>query len=120
MLVVFGLVTAGDRFIEINAGTARDLLGREIHIEVQQAPGRMTQNQRRDENFASREDQPGGHDNVTDGPLLIVEVKIMHLSDIRIERGDRVLVQVFRSAQTQRRLLRWAAGFLSQRWLRAE
>ena len=77
--------------MKINAGTALDLLRSQIHIEVQRAPGRMPQSHWRDQNFASRKDESGGDDNVTDRPLFIVEVEIIHCADIRIECCDRVL-----------------------------
>src|ERR1700739_3259112 len=71
MLVMFNLVAAGNRLIEINAGTARDLLAGEIHIDVQRAPGRIAQSQWRDQNFSSRKDEASGDDDVTNGPFFV-------------------------------------------------
>ena len=63
-------------FMEINAGTVLHLFPGEIHINVQRAPGGMTQSQGRDQYLASGEDDAGCNDDVADGPLLVIEIEI--------------------------------------------
>ena len=91
MLVVRGLVLARNRFKEIDARTSFNLFRRQIHIKMERAPARVPHRHGRDEYLASRQDDAGRHDNVTDCPVFIIEVKIVYRSDIRIDRCDRVI-----------------------------
>ena len=92
---MFHLVLPGDRFVEINAGTVLHLFPGQVDMEVQWAPGGMTQGQGRDQYLASGEDDAGCNNDVADGPLRVIKIEIADGSDICVDCSDRVPGYVF-------------------------
>ncbi|MDQ2799497.1 MAG: hypothetical protein M3Y13_07640 [Armatimonadota bacterium] len=76
--------------MEIDAGAVLDLFPGQIHLQMQRAPRRMPQGYRRDEDFFPREQNAGRHHDIADDPLTVIEVKIVHVSNIGIDGRDGI------------------------------
>ena len=80
------LVLARDGTVSVDVGAPLDLLTRERHDDP--PPGRidLAHRHRRDQHLASREPSARVHDEVTHGPVHVVEVAILDFADRAVRR----------------------------------
>lgn len=99
MSVVFHFMLPGDRLMEFNAGTVLHLFPGQVDMDMQRAPCGISQSKGRDQYLASGEDDACSHDDVADGPVLIIKIEILDRSDICIDGSEGIPAEIFCPAQ---------------------
>ena len=89
---------AGHRLVRVNVRALLHLPARQGHRDSELVTIRFPQGARRDQHFASRQPMACVHHQVTDDPRVVVEVEIMHLSNITIGGDNGVPKQDFQAA----------------------
>ena len=92
-------VLVGDRLVGVDAWTFPNLFAAQRHHHLAMTPVYPVYRGWRQKDSASRQPVSGVDDKITDCPALVVEVQIMHASDVTVGRVEREPQEIVDAAQ---------------------